>query len=62
MGGIGVPGGVRAGCAAFRHDPVRQRAARAAGGRSVSPSFATLRRYAEAPGTRLTVGLERING
>ena len=27
----------------------------------VSPSFATLRRYAEATGTRLTVALERIN-
>ena len=26
-------------------------------GRRVSPSFATLRRYAEATGTRLTVGL-----
>ena len=33
--------------------------ARLEGGR-VSPSFATLRRYAEATGTRLTVGLERI--
>ena len=32
--------------------------ARLEGGR-VSPSFATLRRYAEATGTRLTVGLER---
>ena len=31
-------------------------------GGQVSPSFATLRRYAEATGTRLTVGLERING
>ena len=35
--------------------------ARLEGGR-VSPSFATLRRYAEATGTRLTVGLERIAG
>ena len=33
-----------------RHDPVRK-----AGGRPVSPSFATLRRYAEATGTRLAV-------
>ena len=32
--------------------------ARLEGGR-VSPSFATLRRYAEATGTRLTVSLER---
>ena len=31
------------------------------GGR-VSPSFATLRRCAEAAGTRLTVGLERAEG
>ena len=30
-------------------------------GGQVSPSFATLRRYAEATGTRLTVGLEQIN-
>ena len=35
--------------------------ARLEGGR-VSPSFATLRRYAEATGTRLTVGLERVEG
>ena len=35
--------------------------ARMEGGK-VSPSFATLRRYAEATGTRLTVGLERISG
>ena len=38
--------------------------ARLEGGR-VSPSFATLRRYAEATGTRLTVGLipaGRMNG
>lgn len=35
--------------------------ARLEGGR-VSPSFATLRRYAEATGTRLTVGLERVVG
>ena len=35
--------------------------ARLEGGR-VSPSFATLRRYAEATGTRLTVGLERAEG
>ena len=34
--------------------------ARLEGGK-VSPSFTTLRRYAEATGTRLTVGLERIN-
>ena len=34
--------------------------ARLEGGR-VSPSFATLRRYAEATGTRLTVGLERAD-
>ena len=27
-----------------------------------SPSFATLRRYAEATGTRLTVGLARADG
>ena len=31
------------------------------GGR-VSPSIATLRRYAEATGTRLTVGLQQIAG
>ena len=31
-------------------------------GGQVSPSFATLRRYAEATGTRLTVGLERVAG
>ena len=31
------------------------------GGR-VSPSFATLHRYAEATGTRLTVGLVRAEG
>ena len=35
--------------------------ARLEGGR-VSPSFATLRRYAEATGTRLTVGLVRTDG
>ena len=34
--------------------------ARLEGGK-VSPSFTTLRRYAEATGTRLTVGLERNN-
>ena len=34
--------------------------ARLEGGR-VSPSFATLRRYAEATGTRLTVGLKRAD-
>ena len=28
----------------------------------VSPSFATLRRYAEATGTRLTVGLVPVDG
>ena len=31
-------------------------------GGQVSPSFATLHRYAEATGTRPTVGLERISG
>ena len=31
-------------------------------GARVSPSFATLRRYAEATGTRLTVGLVRADG
>ena len=35
--------------------------ARLEGGR-VSPSFATLRRYAEATGARLTVGLVRADG
>ena len=35
--------------------------ARLEGGR-VSPSFATLRRYAEATGTRLTVDLVRADG
>ena len=35
--------------------------ARLEGGR-VSPSFATLRRYAKATGTRLMVGLERVMG
>ncbi len=35
--------------------------ARLEGGR-VSPSIATLRRYAEATGTRLTVGLQQIAG
>ena len=35
--------------------------ARLEGGR-VSPSFATLRRYAEATGTRLTVGLTSADG
>ncbi len=35
--------------------------ARPEGGR-VSPSFATLRRYAEATGTRLTVGLVPADG
>lgn len=35
--------------------------ARLEGGR-VSPTIATLRRYAEATGTRLTVGLQRVNG
>ena len=34
--------------------------ARLEGGR-VSPSFTTLRRYAEATGTRLTVALERVS-
>ena len=34
--------------------------ARLEGGR-VSPSFATLRRYAEATGTRLTTGLVRVD-
>ena len=34
--------------------------ARLEGGR-VSPSFATLRRYAEATGTRLTIGLVRVD-
>ena len=35
--------------------------ARLEGGR-VSPSFTTLRRYAEATGTRLTVGLVQADG
>lgn len=35
--------------------------ARLEGGR-VSPSFATLRRYAEATGARLTVGLVPVDG
>ena len=35
--------------------------ARLEGGR-VSPSIATLRRYAEATGTRLTVALQRVGG
>ena len=35
--------------------------ARLEGGR-VSPSFSTLRRYAQATGTRLTVGLIRTGG
>ena len=35
--------------------------ARLEGGR-VSPSFATLRRYADATGTRLTVGLLPVDG
>ena len=35
--------------------------ARLEGGR-VSPSIATVRRYAEATGTRLTVGLQRVGG
>ncbi len=35
--------------------------ARLEGGR-VSPSFSTLRRYAEATGTRLTVSLDRAAG
>ena len=35
--------------------------ARLEGGR-ISPSIATLRRYAEATGTRLTVGLQRVGG
>lgn len=34
--------------------------ARLEGGK-VSPSFTTLHRYAEATGTRLTVGLERVS-
>ena len=48
-------------------DPVRRlgttqsAVVRLEGGR-VSPSFATLRRYAEATGTRLTVGLVRDDG
>ena len=41
------------------HNPVGRGAAE--GGR-VSPSFATLRRYAAATGTRLTVGLVRADG
>ena len=35
--------------------------ARLEGGR-VSPSVATLRRYAEATGNRLTIGLQRVGG
>ena len=40
--------------------PIKLRA-RLEGGR-VSPSFATLRRYAEATGTRLTAGLVQADG
>lgn len=35
--------------------------ARLEGGR-ISPSIATLRRYAEATGNRLTIGLQRVGG
>lgn len=43
---------------ARRFGTTQSAVARLEGGR-VSPSLATLRRYAEATGTRLTVGLER---
>ena len=47
--------------AARRLGTTQSAVARLEGGR-VSPSFATLRRYAEATGTRLTVGLARADG
>ena len=46
---------------ARRLGTTRSAIARLEGGR-VSPSFATLRRYAEATGARLTVGLVRADG
>ena len=46
---------------AQRLGPTQSAVARLEGGR-VSPSFATLRRYAEATGTRLTVGLVPADG
>ena len=46
---------------ARRLGTTRSVVARLEGGR-VSPSFATLRRYAEATGTRLTVGLVPADG
>lgn len=46
---------------ARRLGTTRSAITRLEGGR-VSPSFATLRRYAEATGARLTVGLVRADG
>ena len=46
---------------ARRLGTTRSAIARLEGGR-VSPSFAALRRYAEATGARLTVGLVRADG
>ena len=46
---------------ARRLGTTRSAVARLEGGR-VSPSFATLRRYAETTGARLTVGLVRADG
>ena len=46
---------------ARRFGTTQSAVARLEGGR-VSPSFATLRRYAEATGARLTVGLVRADG
>ena len=46
---------------AFQRGTTQSAIARLEGGR-VSPSFATLRRHAEATGTRLTVSLVRADG
>ena len=46
---------------ALRLGTTQSAVARLESGR-VSPSFATLRRYAEATGTRLTVGLVQADG
>lgn len=46
---------------ALRLGTTQSAIARLEGGR-VSPSFATLRRYADATGTRLTVGLLPVDG
>ncbi len=57
----GIARGIYVTAAGRRLGTTQSAVARLEGGR-VSPSFATLRRYAEATGTRLTVGLVPADG